>query len=45
MCVVNSRDYYQFKELVLQIDPDAFMMINDCYDVNGGVKKKNLPFI
>ena len=45
MCVVNSRDYYQFKELVLQIDPDAFMMINDCYDVNGGVKKQNLPFI
>ena len=45
MCVVNSRDYYHFKEIVLQIDPDAFMMINDCYDVNGGVKKKNLPFM
>ena len=45
MCVVNSRNYYQFKELVLKIDPDAFMMINDCYDVNGGVKKQNLPFM
>ncbi len=45
MCVVNSRDYYQFKELVLKIDPNAFVMINDCYDVNGGVKKKNLPFM
>ncbi len=45
MCVVNSRDYYQFKELVLKIDPNAFMLINDCYDVNGGVKKQNLPFM
>lgn len=45
MCVVNSSDYYLFKEIVLNIDPDAFMLVNDCYDVNGGVKKKNLPFI
>ena len=45
MCVVNSRDYYQFKELVLKLDPNAFMLINDCYDVNGGVKKQNLPFM
>lgn len=45
MCVVNSGDYYLFKEIVLNIDPDAFMLVNDCYDVNGGVKKKNLPFI
>ena len=45
MCVVNSRNYYQFKELILQIDSNAFIMINDCYDVSGGVKKKNLPFM
>ena len=45
MCVVNTNDYYYFKELVLNIDPDAFLLVNDCYDVNGGVKKKNLPFI
>ena len=45
MCVVNTRDYYEFKEIVLEVDPDAFVVINDCYDVNGGVKKKNLPFM
>ncbi|MBQ6687037.1 MAG: YitT family protein [Bacilli bacterium] len=45
MCVVNTRDYYLVKEAVLNIDKDAFFVINDCYEVNGGVKKKNLPFI
>ena len=45
MCVVSTRDYYLFKESVLNIDKDAFFVINDCYEVNGGVKKKNLPFI
>lgn len=45
MCVVNTRDYYLVKESVLAIDKDAFFVINDCYEVNGGVKKKNLPFI
>jgi len=45
MCVVNTRDYYLVKETVLNIDKDAFFVINDCYEVNGGVKKKNLPFI
>lgn len=45
MCVVSTRDYFVFKESVLNIDKDAFFVINDCYEVNGGVKKKNLPFI
>jgi len=45
MCVVSTRDYYLVKEAVLNIDKDAFFVINDCYEVNGGVKKKNLPFI
>jgi len=45
MCVVSTRDYYLVKESVLNIDKDAFFVINDCYEVNGGVKKKNLPFI
>lgn len=45
MCVVNTKDYYEFKEIVLEVDPDAFVVVNDCYDVNGGVKKKNLPFM
>jgi uncharacterized membrane-anchored protein YitT (DUF2179 family) len=45
MCVVPTREYYLFKETVLEIDEDAFFVINDCYEVSGGVKGKNLPFI
>ena len=42
MCVVPNRDYYLFKEIVLEIDPDAFFVINDCYEVQGG-QRRNLP--
>ena len=45
MCVVPTRDYYLFKETVLAIDEKAFFVINDCYEVSGGVKRRNLPFI
>lgn len=45
MCVVPTRDYYLFKETVLSIDKKAFFVINDCYEVTGGVKRRNLPFI
>lgn len=45
MCVVPTRDYYLFKESILLIDKDAFFVINDCYEVSGGVKRSNLPFI
>lgn len=44
MCVVSNRDYYMLKERILEIDPDAFIIINQCYEVSGGVKRKNLPF-
>lgn len=45
MCVVPNKDYYLFKEMILEIDPNAFLIINDCYEVKGGVKRRNLPFI
>lgn len=45
MCVVATKDYYLFKEAVLEIDPDAFFVINDCYEVSGGVKRSSLPFL
>ena len=45
MCVVPTKDYYYFKESVLQMDPNAFFVISDCYEVSGGVKRSNLPFI
>lgn len=44
MCVVPTSDYYYFKESVLAIDKEAFFIINDCYEVHGGVKRTNLPF-
>lgn len=39
MCVVPNKDYYLFKETVLEIDKNAFFVINDCYEVTGGVQK------
>ncbi len=45
MCVVPNKDYYLFKEVVLEIDPHAFFVIHDCYEVHGGKKRRNLPFI
>ncbi len=45
MCVVPNRDYYLFKERILEIDPKAFFIIDSCYEVNGGVKRSNLPFL
>ena len=40
MCVVPNKDYYLFKETVLGIDSHAFIVINDCYEVKGGMKRK-----
>lgn len=45
MCVLPTKDYYKLKEEVLSVDPNAFIVVNDCYDVNGGVKKESLPFL
>lgn len=45
MCVIRNRDVGLFKEKILDIDADAFFVISDCYEVQGGVKKSNIPFI
>lgn len=45
MVVVSTRDYYKVKDTVLKIDEDAFFVVSDCYEVDGGIKRKNLPFI
>ena len=45
MCVVSNRDYFLFKESIKEIDPEAFFVINDCYEVAGGHKRANLGFI
>ena len=45
MCVVATIDYYAFREIVLSIDPNAFFVINDVYEANGGFKRQHLPFL
>ena len=45
MCVISNRDVNFFKDKILEIDPSAFFVISDCYEVNGGIKRSNLPFI
>lgn len=40
MCIVTSREYYRFKHLILDIDPNAFFVTHDCYEVLGGNSKK-----
>jgi uncharacterized membrane-anchored protein YitT (DUF2179 family) len=44
MCVIHKNDYYKVKNKILEIDPKAFIVIDNCYQVNGGVQRNNLPF-
>lgn len=41
MCALPTKDYYMFKEIILEIDKDAFFIINDCYDIEGGTVNSN----
>lgn len=41
MCAIPTSDYYMAKEIILEIDPKAFFIINDCYDQHGGTIKAN----
>ena len=45
MCIIRNRDVTLFKSKILEIDPTAFFVISDCYEVQGGVKRSNLPFL
>lgn len=35
-CVIPSNEYFKLKEGINQIDPDAFFMVTDAYEVHGG---------
>lgn len=37
MCVVPTKEYFSLKEVVLQIDKDAFFLITDSYEVAGAI--------
>jgi uncharacterized membrane-anchored protein YitT (DUF2179 family) len=45
MVVIPTKEFYLLKDTVLEIDPDAFFVVSDCYETKGGMKRKNLPFI
>ena len=36
MCVLPTKDYYRLKEGIHQIDPNAFFVVTDAYEVFGG---------
>ena len=41
MCILPTREYFVVKEVIRKIDPDAFFLITDAYEVYGGKEKKN----
>ncbi len=45
MVVVPTTQYFMFKGLITKIDPEAFIIISDCYEVYGGQRKEQFPFI
>ena len=44
MCVISTKQYYMFKNVIAEIDPQAFFIISDCYEVYGGHREIKNPF-
>ena len=44
MCVVPTERYTLLKSAIKEIDPDAFIVVSDCYEVLGGTERKKLDF-
>lgn len=42
MCVVPTDKYGVLKNAIKEIDPGAFIVVSDCYEVLGGTKRKSL---
>ena len=40
MCVVPTEKYSLLKSAIKEIDPDAFIVVSDIYEVLGGTKKR-----
>lgn len=36
MCIIPTKEYYIAKEGILNIDPNAFFLVTDAYEVKGG---------
>lgn len=44
MCVVPTEKYGFLKSAIQEIDPNAFIVVSDCYEVLGGTKRKKMLF-
>ncbi len=44
LCVVHNTQYEKFKGSILKMDPAAFIITDECYEVSGGTKYAILPF-
>ena len=44
MCVVPTDKYTLLKNAIKEVDPDAFIVVSDCYEVLGGTESKRLTF-
>lgn len=44
LCVVHNKDYKEFKNNILKMDPRAFILSNNCYEASGGVVFSLIPF-
>ena len=44
MCVVPNDKYGVLKSAIQEIDPNAFIVVSDCYEVLGGTKRKKMLF-
>ena len=40
MTVVSTKDFYLYENVIKKIDPEVFLVINDCYEVYGGQSKQ-----
>lgn len=45
MSVLPNREYYHFKNKILECDSKAFFIICDCYESFNGYKKENIPYM
>ena len=41
MCIIPTKEYFKVKEGIHNIDPNAFFLVTDAYEVSGGVIKNN----
>lgn len=44
MCTVPTKDYFIVKEGIKKIDPEAFFLVTDAYEVSGGSRGGNYGF-